>query len=68
MVSLIYVYFGLTKITKLIPDLKNYYKAFYLADIGYYFFRASSILLAVLAIYFAYEGVHELSEGIQQLI
>ena len=54
MVSLIAVYFGLTKITKLIP-------------IGY-FFRASSILLAVLAIYFAYEGVHELSEGIQQLI
>ena len=32
------------------------------------FFRASSILLAVLAIYFAYEGIHEFSEGIEELI
>jgi high-affinity iron transporter len=52
--ALIGVYFGLNKVTKLIP-------------IGM-FFRASSILLAVLALYFAYEGVHEFSEGIEQLI
>ena len=53
-VALVGVYFGLNKITKLIP-------------VGT-FFRASSILLAVLALYFAYEGVHEFSEGIEQLI
>jgi len=52
--ALIGVYFGLNKITKLIP-------------VGM-FFRASSILLAVLAIYFAYEGIHEFSEGIEELI
>jgi len=52
--ALIGVYFGLNKITKLVP-------------IGM-FFRASSILLAVLALYFAYEGVHEFSEGIEELI
>jgi len=54
MLALIGVYFGLNKITKLIP-------------VGM-FFRASSILLAVLAIYFAYEGIHEFSEGIEELI
>jgi len=31
------------------------------------FFRASSILLFALAIYFAYEGIHELREGIEEL-
>ena len=31
------------------------------------FFRASSILLFALAIYFAYEGIHELHEGIEEL-
>ena len=53
-VALVGVYFGLNKITKLIP-------------IGM-FFRASSILLAVLALYFAYEGIHEFNEGIEGLI
>ena len=53
-IALVGVYFGLNKITKLIP-------------IGT-FFRASSILLAVLALYFAYEGVREFSEGIEELI
>jgi hypothetical protein len=31
------------------------------------FFRASSVLLGVLAIYFAYEGIHELREGLEEL-
>jgi high-affinity iron transporter len=53
-IALVGVYFGLNKITKFIP-------------IGT-FFRASSILLAVLALYFAYEGVHEFSEGIEELL
>ena len=53
-IALVGVYFGLNKITKLVP-------------VGT-FFRASSILLAVLALYFAYEGVHEFSEGIEELI
>jgi len=53
-VALVGVYFGLNKITKIIP-------------IGM-FFRASSILLAVLALYFAYEGIHEFNEGIEGLI
>ena len=51
--TLIGVYYGLNKITKLVP-------------VGM-FFRGSSILLAVLAIYFAYEGIHELSEGLEEL-
>ena len=51
--ALIGVYFGLNKVTKIVP-------------IGM-FFRASSILLGVLAVYFAYEGIHELSEGLEQL-
>ena len=51
--ALIGVYFGLNKITKIIP-------------VGM-FFRASSILLFALAIYFAYEGVHELREGVEEL-
>jgi len=53
LIALVGVYFGLNKITKIIP-------------IGM-FFRASSILLFVLAIYFAYEGIHELSEGFEEL-
>jgi len=53
-IALVGVYFGLNKITKFI-------------SVGT-FFRASSILLAVLALYFAYEGVHELSEGIEELL
>ena len=53
-IALVGVYFGLNKITKFIP-------------VGT-FFRASSILLAVLALYFSYEGVHEFSEGIEELI
>ncbi len=52
-IALIGVYFGLNKITKIIP-------------IGM-FFRASSILLFSLAVYFAYEGIHELSEGFEKL-
>ena len=53
-IALVGVYFGLNKITKFIP-------------VGT-FFRASSILLAVLALYFAYEGVHEFGEGIEKLL
>ena len=53
-IALVGVYFGLNKITKFIP-------------VGT-FFRASSIFLAVLALYFAYEGVHEFSEGIEELL
>ena len=52
-IALIGIYFGLNKITKIIP-------------VGI-FFRASSILLFALAIYFAYEGIHELSEGFEKL-
>ena len=51
--ALIGVYFGLNKATKLVP-------------VGM-FFRASSILLGVLAVYFAYEGIHELSKGLEEL-
>ena len=51
--ALIGVYFGLNKITKIIP-------------VGM-FFRASSVLLFVLGIYFAYEGIHELHEGLEKL-
>ena len=51
--TLIGVYYGLNKITKLVP-------------VGM-FFRASSILLFALAIYFAYEGIHELQEGFEEL-
>jgi len=50
--ALIGIYFGLNKVTKVIP-------------MGM-FFRASSILLFALAIYFAYEGVHELQEGFEE--
>jgi len=43
----------LNKVTKIIP-------------IGM-FFRASSILLFALAVYFAYSGIHELHEGFEEL-
>ena len=52
-VALIGVYFGLNKVTKVIP-------------IGM-FFRASSVLLFALAVYFAYSGIHELHEGFEEL-
>jgi high-affinity iron transporter len=52
-VALIGVYFGLNKVTKVIP-------------IGI-FFRVSSILLFALAAYFAYSGIHELHEGFEEL-
>ena len=52
--ALIAIYLGLHKITKIIP-------------IGI-FFRVSSVLLLLLAIYFAYEGVHELSEGLEKFV
>jgi high-affinity iron transporter len=51
--ALVGVYFGLNKVTKVIP-------------IGM-FFRASSILLFALAVYFAYSGIHELHEGFEEL-
>ena len=51
--ALVGVYFGLNKITKMVP-------------VGT-FFRASSILLFALAVYFAYEGIHELHEGLEEL-
>jgi len=51
--ALIGVYFGLNKVTKIIP-------------IGM-FFRASSVLLFALAVYFAYSGIHELHEGFEEL-
>ena len=50
--ALIGVYFGLNKITKIIP-------------IGM-FFRVSSVLLVMLSVYFAYEGIHELSEVLEK--
>ena len=49
-----YLYKAIPPITKIIP-------------IGM-FFRASSVLLLLLAIYFAYEGVHELSEGLEKFV
>jgi len=52
-VALIGVYFGLNKVTKVIP-------------IGM-FFRVSSVLLFALAVYFAYSGIHELHEGFEEL-
>jgi len=51
--ALLIVYFGLNKITKIIP-------------IGT-FFRVSSVLLFIMAIYFGYEGGHALYEGLEEL-
>ena len=54
LMALIFVYFGLNKIVKVIP-------------IGA-FFRVSSALLVILSIYFAYEGIHEFREGLEHLV
>ncbi len=51
---LIVIYFGLNKITKVIP-------------IGT-FFRASSVALILMAVYFAFEGIHELKEGLEHFV
>ena len=51
--ALVFVYFGLNKIVKIIPISA--------------FFRVSSVLLVMLSIYFAYEGGHELIEGLEHL-
>ena len=51
--ALVFVYFGLNKITKIIP-------------LGT-FFRISSILLLLLSVYFGYEGVKELYAGLREL-
>ena len=53
LLALIVIYFGMGKITKIIP-------------IGT-FFRVSSVLLFAIAIYFAFEGVHEIREGLEAL-
>jgi high-affinity iron transporter len=51
--ALVFVYFGLNKVTKILP-------------IGI-FFRISSILLLLLSIYFGYEGAKELYAGLREL-
>ena len=54
LMALIFVYFGLNKIVKVIP-------------IGA-FFGVSSALLVILSIYFAYEAIHEFREGLEHLV
>jgi high-affinity iron transporter len=51
--ALIFVYFGLNKITKIIP-------------MGT-FFRISSILLLLLSVYFGYEGAKDFYAGLREL-
>jgi len=51
--ALVVVYFGLHKITKII-------------SIGM-FFRVSSIILVMLSVYFGYEGVSAVWEGLEEL-
>ena len=51
--ALIFVYFGLNKITKIIP-------------MGT-FFRISSILLLMLSVYFGYEGAKDFYAGLREL-
>ena len=51
--ALVFVYFGLNKITKIMP-------------MGT-FFRVSSILLLLLSIYFGYEGAKEFYAGLREL-
>lgn len=51
--ALVIVYVGLNKITKIIP-------------IGM-FFRVSSIVLVILSVYFGYEGVSAVWEGLEEL-
>ena len=53
LIALIGSYYGLSKVTKLIP-------------IGT-FFRVSAVFLLVMSAYFSYEGVHELVEGLEEL-
>ena len=53
LLALIIIYFGMGRITKIIP-------------IGT-FFRVSSLMLFAVAIYFAFEGVHEIQEGLEAL-
>ena len=53
LVALVIIYFGMGRITKIIP-------------IGS-FFKVSSVMLFLVAIYFAYEGVHEIQEGLEAL-
>ena len=52
-VALIASYYGLRRLTKIIP-------------IGM-FFRASAVFLLIMSAYFGYEGVHELVEGLEDL-
>jgi high-affinity iron transporter len=52
--TLVVLYFGMNKITKILP-------------IGM-FFKVSTYLLGILSVYFAYEGIHGLSEGIEELL
>jgi high-affinity iron transporter len=54
LMALIFVYFGLNKIVKVIL-------------IGA-FFRVFSILHLILSIYFAYEGIYEFKEGLEHLV
>jgi high-affinity Fe2+/Pb2+ permease len=51
--ALIFVYFGLNKITRIIP-------------MGT-FFRISSILLLLLSVYFGYEGAKDFYAGLREL-
>ena len=51
--ALVFVYFGLNKITKIMP-------------MGT-FFRVSSILLLLLSVYFGYEGAKEFYAGLREL-
>ena len=51
--ALIFVYFGLNKITKIIP-------------MGT-FFRISSVLLLLLSFYFGYEGAKDFYAGLREL-
>jgi hypothetical protein len=51
--ALVFVYFGLNKITKIIP-------------MGT-FFRISSILLLMLSVYFGYEGAKDFYAGLREL-
>src|SRR5210317_223935 len=53
LVALIASYYGLSRLTKIIP-------------IGM-FFRASAVFLLIMSAYFGYEGVHELVEGLEDL-
>lgn len=53
LLALIGSYYGLSRLTKIIP-------------IGT-FFKASAVFLLVMSVYFGYEGVHEVVEGLEEL-